>query len=401
MYRMGKEELEELRRVIESKLLSRIGDDAPGHLREVSSFEEEWSAKTGVKYSICMSGGGTAALICGLAGMGIGPGDEVLVPAYTWMASATSVLAVGAIPVFVEVDETLAIDPEDVGAKISPQTQAIIPVHMCGRPANMERLTEIARKHSIQILEDACQADGGSYQGRRLGAWGHAGAFSFNYYKIIACGEGGALVTNNREIFERAFIYHDSGTVFRPGAGLFNTPIFVAQQYRASEIMGAVLRIQLQRLDGILADLRRIKKAFEVALNGVSGLKVAPNNDLDGDCGVVAAFQFQDEKSARGFAKASGVEGWLPIDSGKHVYSNWDPVLGKNFGHCDAVNPFLHPKNARLRQNYAPDMCPRTLDVLRRTVFININPDWSESEVDKRIAACNKAAKTVRTAAHV
>ncbi len=389
MYRIGEEEAEEVRKVLLSGHLFRVGEGVEGHLHEVDQFEREWAQVIGTDYALCMNGGGTAALICGLVGMGIGPGDEVIVPGYTWMASATSVLMVGAIPVIAEVDETLTIDPEDVRAKITPNTRAIIPVHMVGRPANMQALLDIASEHGLMVLEDCCQAVGGSYQGKRLGSWGKAGAFSFNYFKIISCGEGGALTTNDRTLYERALVFHDGGATFRPYARELSIPIFIGIQLRATEIMGAILRVQMRRLDGILNDLRRIRKRFEQELADVRGLRIAPSNDPEGDCGVVVAFQFDSEAKARDFA--SKTSGWLPIDSGKHVYSNWEPLLAKRVMHHPDMNPFNHPRNQGLRTDYTPDMCPRTLDILKRTVFLSLDPDWSEEEVSQRIEMCRKA----------
>lgn len=391
MYRIGEEEVEEVRKVLLSGHLFRVGEGVEGHLHEVDQFEREWAQTIGTEYALCMVGGGTAALICGLVGMGIGPGDEVIVPGYTWMATATSVLAVGAIPVIAEVDETLALDPEDVRRKVTPNTRAVIPVHMVGRPANMQALLDIAREHGLLVLEDCCQADGGSYKGKRLGSWGNAGAFSFNYFKIISCGEGGALTTDDRTLYERALVFHDGGAAFRPYARDLGIPIFVGIQLRADEVMGAILRVQLRRLDGILSDLRRIRKRFEQELSDVPGLRIAPNNDPEGDCGVAVAFQFDSEAEARAFAERTG--GWLPIDSGKHVYSNWEPLLQKRIMHHPDMNPFRHPRNQGLRTDYTPDMCPRTLDVLSRTVFLSLHPDWSEEEVARRIETCRKAVK--------
>jgi dTDP-4-amino-4,6-dideoxygalactose transaminase len=393
MYRIGEEEIEELRRVIAGKKLFRLGDPAKGHQQEVERFEREWAETIGAQYALCLSGGGTAALICGLAALGIGPGDEVIVPAYTWMATATAALSVGAIPVIAEVDETLALDPDDVERKITPQTRALIPVHMVGRPANLERLLQIARTYTLALVEDASQADGGSYKGRRLGSWGDVGAFSFNDFKILSCGEGGALVTDDRTLYDRAAIYHDSLTSFPTFSRGFTVPTFVGMQFRASEIMGAILRVQLQRLEGILRDLRGIKKRFEEELCGVPNLRIAPNNDPEGDCGVVVAFQFDGEESARRFAAAPGVKGGLPIDTDRHVYANWAPVLEKRIGHHPDMNPFNHPRNQGLGTEYSPDMCPRTLDILRRTVYVRPDPDWSEADVLQRIAACRKAAQ--------
>ncbi|MEO6907047.1 MAG: aminotransferase class I/II-fold pyridoxal phosphate-dependent enzyme, partial [Abditibacteriaceae bacterium] len=197
MYRIGQEEVEAVQRVINSKVLFRRGDPKSGHQNEVVKFERELAEKIGTEYALCLTSG-TSALICAMVGLGIGPGDEVIIPAYTYIATAQAVLAVGAIPVIADVDETMTIDPEDVKAKISANVKAIIPVHMVGRVANLKVLLEIARENNIKLIEDSCQCDGGSYQGKRTGSWGDAGAFSFNDFKIISSGEGGALVTNDK-----------------------------------------------------------------------------------------------------------------------------------------------------------------------------------------------------------
>ncbi|HRS95104.1 MAG TPA: DegT/DnrJ/EryC1/StrS family aminotransferase [Candidatus Latescibacteria bacterium] len=393
MYRMGQEEVDEVAKVILAKQLFRVGDPKAGHLQEVDRFEKEWAEKIGTDYALMVSGGGTAALICGLAGMGIGPGDEVIVPAYTWLATASAVLSVGGIPVLAEIDETMALDPDDFERKIGPHTKAVIPVHMLGRPADMERIVAIARRHSVKVLEDSCQNNGGTYRGRRTGTWGDAGAFSLNYYKIISCGEGGILVTNDEKIAERAVIFHDSGTAFRPKAGELTEPIFIAQQYRASEVMGAIARIQLQRMDGIIADLQRVRRTIEAALAGEPGLKFAPSNDPDGDSGVVVAFQFDTEAKARAFQQSPGVGGYVGIDHGKHVYTEWTPIREKRFMHHPAMNPFNFPQNKGLRADYSDTACPRSLDLLRRTVFCSLDPDWTEQKVAEKIAAFKMAAK--------
>ena len=392
MYRIGEEELDELRLVIESKSLFRAGNPDAGHQQEVVRFESEWAQTIGTDYALCMSGGGTAALICGLVGLGIGPGDEVIVPAYTWMATPLAVAAVGAIPVLCDIDETLAIDPEEVARLCTPQTRAVIPVHMAGRPANLERLCEIAREKNLFVLEDCSQCDGGSYKGKRVGSWGQAGAFSFNDFKILSCGEGGALVTDDRQIYERALIYHDAGTSFRSYAAEVKEPFFLGQQYRANELMGAVLRVQLQRLEGILHDLRKARRRFQDELEDM--LNFAPSNDSEGDCGVAAALQFEDEASARNFAQKVNVQGlgaYALIDHDKHVYVNWTPLLEHRVGHHPAMNPFLFSANQGLRSEYSRDSCVPTLDILRRTVFISMNPDWTDAEISESIAVCRAA----------
>ncbi len=394
MYRVGQEEVDEVAKVLQSRQWFRVGDPAAGHLREVERFEEELAETLGAQYALLLCGGGTAALVCALAGLGIGPGDEVIVPAYTWLATATSVLTVGAIPVLAEVDESLALDPADFERKIGPRVKAVIPVHMAGRPADLERILAIARAHHVKVVEDSCQCDGGSYKGKRTGTWGDVGAFSLNYFKIISAGgEGGALVTNDRAVYERAFIYHDAGSAFRPKAAELEQPIFVAQQYRADEVMGAIARIQLTRMDGIIGDLRAVLTQFRQALDGAVGVRFAPSNDPQGDCGVVAAFQFDSEAQARAFATAPGVSGYVGIDHGKHVFSNWDALIEKRISHHPLMNPFNFPANQGLRAHYTPDVCPRTLDLLRRTVFFPLSPEWTDEEVGLRIDAVREGGR--------
>jgi dTDP-4-amino-4,6-dideoxygalactose transaminase len=161
-------------------------------------------------------------------------------------------------------------------------------------------------------------------------------------------------------------------------------------QFRASEIMGAILGAQLTRLDGILADLRRIGRRFDAGLKGL--LVPLPSHDPDGDCRTVAAYRFDDESTARAFASSDGVGGFLPIDTGRHIYAKWDALIQRRTSHHPEWDALNHPKNRLLQSNYSTDMCPRTLDWLARTVYIPINPDWTNSEVDARIAACREAA---------
>jgi len=389
MYRIGKEEVKAVEKVIKSKELFRV-KKTPG---ECDKFEKEWAKKIGKKYALLMNGGGTAALMCGLVGLDIGPGDEVLIPSYTFMATATSVLMVGAIPVVVEVDETCTMDPIDMEKKITKNTKAVIPVHMVGFPCKMDKIMEIAKKYNLKVLEDCCQAVGGSYKGKRLGAWGDVGAYSFNYFKIISCGEGGGLVTDDRIIYEKASIFHDSGTAFRPYAGEFSIPIFLGLQFRASEIMGAIMRVQLKRLDKILKDLRKNKKRIMEGLENISGFEFAPSNDIEGDCGVMIPFRFENENIAKKFAEIAGA--YRPIDSGKHVWFDWKPVIEKRIWHKSSLNPYNLPENKNLRCSFTKEMYPKSIENLSKTVFISVNPDWKEKDIKEKIKFLKKAIEEV------
>lgn len=410
MYRMGQEEVDAVARVVKSGELFRIA--SKNH--EVDNFEKELAEKVGVDYALFLTGG-TTALLTGLMGLGVGPGDEVIVPAYTFMASAMAVIAVGAIPVIAECDETLGLDPDDIERKISPHTKAIIPVHMLGLPCDMDRIMDVANRHGLKVMEDSCQAVGGSYKGKRLGTIGHAGAYSFNYYKVISCGEGGALLTNDRNVFEVAVYQHDGGSAFRddyvelnrdkyedkdtnslyPIYDKYKIPVFAGIQCRQSEINGAFMRVQLERLDGILADLRGVKKQIIEAVSHVSKLQLLKSNDPDGDCGTHLGFTFPDEDKARQFASSEGVNGGLPIDSGRHVYTNWVPITNKRGAYHHLMNPFENPKNQGLNANYDKSVCPLTLDYLKRTVAIAMNPDWTEDQVQNKIDSIILAAKNL------
>ena len=388
MFRMGEPEVEAVRKVLMSHQLFRIG----GELQEVNNFERELREKMGVNHCLCLASG-TGALIASLAALGVGPGDEVIVPGYTFIATAIAALAVGAIPVVAEINETMTLDMDDVERKITPNTKCVIPVHIQGFPCDMERLMQMKEKYGFYVVEDACQADGGSFHGKRLGTIGDCGAYSFNYFKIISAGEGGAMVTNDIDLYQRAIIYHDCGSAFWTYETPITAPLYTGTNMRVSEVTGAILRVQLTRLDGILADLRRVKRAITEAVADLPMLRVNPSNDLDGDCGVCLPFIFDDAVTAEKFEKLIG--GTRPINTGKHVYREWTPILEKRGAHISAMNPYENPANAGLRLDTREDSCPRTLDILSRTVYQMLNCDWTDAELAEVIEKIRQAAKAL------
>lgn len=393
MYEIGEKEILAVAQCIRSGTLFRFLDPENG---EVFRFEKAWASKIATKYALGVNSG-TSALICGLVGLGIGPGDEVIIPAYTFVSSALAVLAVGAIPKLAEVDRSLTIDPSDIRRKITPRTKAIMPVHMNGFPADMGAITAIAKEHSLRVIEDCCQADGGSYKGKRLGSIGDVGAFSFNYYKIISCGDGGALVTSDDEIYQRAVIHHDSGCAFRAHAKDLKVELFAGQNYRMLEIMGAILNVQVARLEPILSTLRRTKMRILRHLDNLSERFIS-SNDLDGDCGTTIGFSFDSEQQTRRFISLlaeSSVHASTPIDSGRHIYSNWEVVMNKRGAHHPSMNPFKMQANRGSRVKYASDMCPQTLDILRTTAFISVSPSWTARDAQRIASACKRVYKSL------
>ena len=378
MYRIGQEEIDALARTLMSRDFFKIN----GSGQEVYRFEEEWKKEVGKSYALLMTSG-FAALVTGLVGMGIGPGDEVIVPAYTYIATALAVLQTGAIPVIADTDETLTLSAEDCARKISARTKAVIPVHIQGFPSDLDGLGKVCAPRGIRILEDACQAAGGSYHGIPLGSVGDAGAYSFNYFKMLTAGEGGALTTDDRTIYERALIYHDASAVAFFGSQLdgISEPLFGGTEFRVSDLTGAILREQLRRMPGIRSDLKRLQNRFRERLGGK--FTIAPSHDPDGDCGTTLALRFGSEEETRRLAAHTASRGiglTVPIDTGKHVYTNWTQVMEKRGALHPLMDPYRMEANRGAQSDYTPDMCKATLDLLSRTAYLAINPDWTERD---------------------
>ena len=387
MYRIGEAEVRRVRRLVESGRIFRYG-----HGGECDKFERDWSRYVGVKHAR-MSRSGTAALYTALVGLGVGPGDQVIVPAYTYMATALAVLGAGAIPVVADVDESLTLSPQDVERRITPYTRAIIPVHMVGLPCGMGKLMRIARKHDLLVLEDACQAVGGGYRGRKLGSIGHAGAFSFNYFKNISCGEGGVFVTNSQEVYDRGSVAVDCCSFYWSPEEERPELQFAGHNFRASEFEGAILNVQLGRLEGILTRMREHKKLVLEAARE-AGLKSIRNNSLDHECGSHAGFLFRSETEARAFAaglQRQKVSAFLPMDTGRHVYTRWDPIMRHQGAHHPALDPFKISANRKCRVKYTDDMCAASLDVLSRAVLVPMHPDNTKARM-RQIARAVAAA---------
>ena len=386
MYRVGKEEAEAVSKVILSGSYFKVNNI----YGETEKAENEMKELFGVKNALLMTSG-MAALVSGLTALGIGPGDQVIVPAYTYIATAMAVVAVGAIPVIAECDETLTLDPDDAERKITSATKAVIPVHIQGFPCDMDAICAMAKKHGIKVVEDACQADGAKYKGRRLGSIGDFGALSFNQYKLISTGEGGALLTNDNSLYQRALIYHDSNAVVFFGDQMKNVTekAFCGTEYRTNEIQTAMLRVQLGRMDPMIDDLRRIKKRIMEELK--DKYRFIPSNDSDGDLSTTLAFAFGSAAEAEKFAVAKG--GAIPINTGKHVYKNWTQIMEKRGAYHPLMDPFKMEANKDIIPDYREDMCPKTLDILSRTVYVGLSPDMDDERVEAIIKECREIAE--------
>jgi dTDP-4-amino-4,6-dideoxygalactose transaminase len=364
MPRVGVSELVTLGRVIAKGQLLRYRGGETGF---TTQFEEKLQKHIGVKHALTVNSG-TSALVASLAAAGIGPGDEVLVPAYTWVATAVAPLAVGAVPILVDVDETLTMDPADIERKITPYTKAILPVHMLNLVCDMDAIMDIARRHNLKVVEDACQGVGITYKGRRVGTIGDVGAFSFNQYKNLNSGEGGAVITNDDRIFTRARMFHDVGSYTREYAFESNEAVFPGMNFRVSELTGAVLYAQLPKLEPMLRRMRTRHKLMFETLSKSDKLRISPHNDPANAVALTVIFDTPEEAEA--FATNKGVE--RLIDTGRHVYTNWEPVMSQRSFH-EKMNPYAW---ANRKIEYTPDMCQRTLDILARTCRVALGHQY-------------------------
>jgi len=354
-YWIGKEETDEVMDVMQSGYLSRYGDlKDPKFRRKVYTFEKEFAEFCGVDHSLVTSSG-TSAIMISLLAMGIKPGDEVIVPAYTFVATYSATIFTGAVPVLAEIDDSLDIDPADIEKRITKKTKAIMPVHMLGNASDMDAVTDIANKHGLMVLEDACQAGGGSYNGKKVGSIGKMGTFSLNIFKTITAGDGGVITTNDKELYERAFGLHDQGhKPLRAGLEVGHRSI-LGLNFRVTELTGAVALAQLRKIDKIITTLRQKKNKFKSMISDIKGFKFRKLNDPQGECGTLCTVIFDSAEKAAAVSRALGA---TTVDhSGWHVYAN-----------MEHVNRYLKEHNLP----HDKGAYPRTDDILSRAVNISI-----------------------------
>ena len=366
---IGEEEKCEILDVLESGYLFRYGSqDNPDFKAKVYKFERRVANLIGVPYAVAVNSG-TSALQVALSGLGVGPGDEVIVPGYTFIASFSSVIYARAIPILAEVDRTLNLDPEDVRKKITPRTKAILAVHMLGNPARLDVLKAIADEHGLLLIEDCAQAFGASYQGRMLGSIGQAGIYSFNIFKTITAGDGGMVVTNDEKAYRKFFGIHDQGhSPLRMGVEVGQRP-FVGQDFRMTELAAAFLLAQLGKLDQIFKHLRGNKRRFKDAITGLPGLEFREITDPEGECATLLTVYLPNEKIARNVAEELNTK--VVADSGWHVYSNMEQILEKRTITPEGC-PFTCPYYKGGEVEYWRGMLPQTDALLARAINISI-----------------------------
>ena len=361
--------------VNESGYLFRYGVESdPRFKHKVATFEKEFAEYIGVKHAIAVNSGTAAILTC-LFALGIGPGDEVIVPGYGFIATYAAICYARAIPVLAEIDESLNIDPLDIERKITKKTRAILPIHMLGNPCDMGRIMEIAKKYNLYVIEDCCQGNGGSYKGKKLGSFGDINAFSLQFNKTITSGDGGVITTNNDQLYEKAFGIHDQGHKplrIKPDDGSL-----IGLNFRMNELTGAVALAQVRKMDKLIAMLREKKHKLKSAISGIPEIDFRKLNDEQGDCATLLTLLFKDNDTARKFVEKIGEK---TLDqTGVHVYNHMDQLLGKNMP--TAINCPFSCNYYGKQIEYKPNMLPQTDNILGRAVNISIGV------VDKGIGA--------------
>lgn len=368
---IGTEEIEQVLEVLQGRHLSRYGrEDDPDFKAKVYTLEQQVAQKCGAEHAIALNSG-TSALLVALSGLGIGPGDEVIVPGYTFIASMSAVIYARAIPVLAEVDATLNLDPADVEKRITARTKAILAVHMLGNPARLDELKALADRHNLFLIEDCAQAFGATYKGRAVGTIGQVGAFSFNVFKVITSGDGGMVVMQDEGLYRRCFALHDQGhSPNRKGVEVGERP-FVGLDFRMTELQGAVLLAQLGKLDPMLERLRANKQLYKSLIADLPGLTFRQITDEQGECATLLVVLFPSAEIARRVAKDLGTK--VIADSGWHVYNNMEQLLNQSTitaEKCPYSCPYYTSKGGRAQ--YTRGMLPQTDQLLSRAVNISI-----------------------------
>jgi 8-amino-3,8-dideoxy-alpha-D-manno-octulosonate transaminase len=349
-----------------------------GKPTKVLHFEENFAEYMGTRFALGVTSG-TAALDCAVTGLGIGPGDEVIVPAYTWWSDYTCVVQAGALPVFADIDRTLNIDPKDFERKITPRTKAVIAVHLLGTPCDMDPIMQTARKHGVAVLEDCAQCVGGTYRGKKLGSIGDVGIYSFQVNKIMTSGEGGAVVTSSPVIYERAARFHDMGTIrrlFLDRSGPSQVETFAGENFRMSEFTGAVLGAQLSKLDTMLAQLRSSANTIYDGIEKIPGIRLRHRPDPKGDIGYAVFFEMQD-KTMRDRCIRELRQRKVPASTmtGSVLLSIAESVVNKRTRHPDW--PSFNSTEGR-KIKYGPDSCRQTLGIFDRFVQVRVGAKYTE-----------------------
>jgi len=399
MHYFDEAEIEAVVRVLKSRSLFRYyGIDLQG---EVAAFEREFAEFIGTKHALAVTSG-SGALQTALSALGVGPGQQVIVPAYLWVAVVAAVVNLGAIPVLADIDESFTLNPADVERRITPRTTGIIVVHMSGAPADVPALVEITRKRGLFLLEDCAQCAGGSIRGKKVGSFGDMGIFSFQMNKNMSSGEGGCVVTSDRRLYQRAVAAHDNGYARdESGRAIYdNLDLCLwGRGCRLDELRGAVLRVQLRKLPQIIAHMRQSKYRIRRALEAFPQVRLRRIVDTDGDTSsfLIVTLESASEAQrvcaslrAEGISTSpQGITNIVMTDWGLHIYSNIVSLVNKTSVDGKGF-PWNLAENQDSALQYAKGACPVADDLFERSILFAIPSCLGEADENDIIHSFRK-----------
>ncbi len=390
----GEEEKKQVLDVFDTGVLFRYEFDQQRQgIYKVREFEQAFAAYTGTAHAQAVTSG-TAALKVALSALGVGEGDEVITQGFTFVATWEAILDVGAIPVFTEVDMTLNMDPDDLEKKITGKTKAIIPVHMLGAQADIEKIMIIANKHSLPVIEDTAQAAGGRIRGRHLGSFGSIGTFSFDSVKTMTTGEGGMCITNSEELWRNMSEYHDHGHdhVVNPGGRGGEGRRFIGFNYRMMEIQGAMGLAQLAKLDEMIVSQKKNKQRLQEAVCKIPGLELRKIIDEDGDSATFFAFMLENKERAAAVNQVLKDNGAGAINFGEnswHFYPAWEHLIS---GKTLARGGWPFSAGGTRRFIYDADALPASAELMNRTLVYPVAIKMEEEQFSTVLNAFKKVA---------
>ncbi len=370
---LSREEEEAVTDVVRKGDLFRYyGPQSPTHVNQLEQFAREFY---GVRHALAVNSG-TGALFTAMSAMGIGPGTEVIVPAFMWVATVTAVVQTNAIPILCEVDDSLSMDSGDLENKITERTKLIAVVHMAGTPCDMDAIMRVAEKHNIPVLEDCAQCNGGSFKGRKVGTFGKVGIYSLQINKNVTAGEGGLLVTDDDGLYDRLMAAHDLGVPWKENLPDEKSDVYIwGQGRRMGELAGAVANIQLRKLPQVVAHMKASKQRIKDMLTDIKGVWFRRLNDPDGDTGPFLILTFENESHAVSVTQKltdSGVQNVFHLSNyGLHIYHNIRSLVEK-VPLSAAGNPWSLSQNAGSVYEYGKGACPVSDELFARSVIITI-----------------------------
>lgn len=394
---IGEIEKEHINDVLETGILFRY--EFPNERKgvyKVKEFEDKFAQFTGAVYAQAVTSG-SAALKVALSALGIGPGDEVITQGFTFIATFEAIIEAGAVPVPAEIDQTLNLDPVDLEKKITPRTKAVIPVHMLGSPARIQEILDISRRHNLKVIEDTAQALGGGVGGKRLGTWGDMGTFSFDFYKTITTGEGGMVITNDRELYQRASEYADHGHEHNPNVGrALDGRNFLGFNYRMNELQGAVGLAQLSKLEDIIQRQQQNQELIRETLESCEGIVMREIPEKGKDSYTHVCFFLPTAEKAQAFQQHIAAKGIAAIyfkNNLWHLMHNWEHLLARKTAWTGP-----HPFGGALygsEMTYSKDMLPQTMAILEKTVVLPIFLQMDEDHLRRMVVELQAAAEEI------